>query len=108
MVGTSVTYEWNATLAERTGNATLLQRVTKAAKAVAPGAGAVYPNESDPWVEEWEDEYWGDEYPKLVEIKKKYDKDGLLNCWKCVGFEEKGKGSGGSAFECWEAFEGLV
>ena len=110
MVGTSVQYAWNASEPERRGNATLLQQVTKDAAAAAPD-GAVYPNESDPWVDDWQSAYWGDGYARLLSVKHKYDPSGLANCWKCVGFQEGGKGTGtgdGGKFGRWEAYAGLV
>ena len=108
MVGSSLQYAWNATLSDRRGNATLLQRVSRDAKAAAP-EGAVYPNESDPWVEDWQDAYWGDGYARLLRVKIRYDPDGLASCWKCVGFRGGGKGTGDEGeFGCWEAFAGLV
>ena len=101
MVGPSLQYAWNASEVERKGNATLLQQVSKE----APG-GAVYPNESSPWVEDWESAYWGNGYARLLEVKKKYDPSGLINCWKCVGFQEGIRTD--EEFGCWEAYAGLV
>ena len=104
LVGTSLSFAWNATSSDRRANATLLQRVSAEAANAAPG-GAVYPNESDPWVEGWESAYWGDDgYARLLGVKKRYDPDGLANCWKCVGFREGRRGE----FGCWEAYAGLV
>ena len=106
MVGTSVQYAWNASEAERKGNVTLLQQVSEDAATAAPD-GAVYPNESDPWVEDWQSAYWGDGYARLLDVKKKYDPSGLVNCWKCVGFQE-GEKATDEEFACWEAYAGLA
>ncbi|KAF6750770.1 hypothetical protein DFP72DRAFT_817165 [Ephemerocybe angulata] len=48
--------------------------------------GAAYVNEADVYEDDFEDTFWGDNYPRLLEIKRKYDPDHLLDCWQCVGF----------------------
>lgn len=104
MVGTSLQYAWNASDAERKANATLLQQVSKDALAAAPD-GANYPNEADPWLPEWQTAFWGANYPRLLQIKKRYDPSGLIGCWKCVGFEDVEQKND---FGCWQAFDGLA
>ncbi|KAI4158640.1 MAG: hypothetical protein L6R39_000495 [Caloplaca ligustica] len=106
MVGTSLQYAWNASEAESQGNATLLQQVSKEMVAAAPD-GAHYPNEADPWLDEWQKEFWGENYARLMQVKKEYDPQGLIGCWKCVGYEAQSK-RGGEDFSCWQAFEGLA
>jgi FAD/FMN-containing dehydrogenase len=44
---------------------------------LAPGAGA-YSIESSFHQKEWQKAYWGDNYPRLLSVKKKYDPDGLF------------------------------
>ncbi|KAI4207810.1 MAG: hypothetical protein LQ348_000447 [Seirophora lacunosa] len=112
MVGTSLQYTWNATDAERQGNATLLQTVSRQLVAAAPD-GAHYPNEADPWLKAWREEFWGQEtYKRLLEVKRKYDPEGLMGCWKCVGFEEeegrRSKGGEKDQFGCWDRYRGLA
>lgn len=47
---------------------------------------ASYLNEAD-WEEsDWQQVYFGQNYNRLAEIKKKYDPDSILNCWKCVNW----------------------
>ncbi|KAF2733568.1 hypothetical protein EJ04DRAFT_553251 [Polyplosphaeria fusca] len=54
-------------------------------KAITPGGGC-YLNEGD-WTEEnWQQTFFGSNYNRLLEVKKKYDPTGLFNCWKCVGW----------------------
>lgn len=52
-----------------------------------PGS-ASYVNEASPFTDDWKEAWWGPNYARLVEIKKKYDPDMLLQCWKCIGFED--------------------
>lgn len=33
----------------------------------------------------WQDAFWGENYPRLLAIKMKYDPTGVLTCRKCVG-----------------------
>jgi len=33
----------------------------------------------------WQQRYWGDNYPRLLEIKRKYDPEGIFWCHNCVG-----------------------
>ena len=51
-----------------------------------PGAGA-YINEADYFEENWQDAFWGINYPRLLEIKQKYDPENVFTCHHCVGSE---------------------
>ena len=53
---------------------------------LSPDTGA-YLNECDSLEPDWQTSFWGPNYPRLSEIKQKYDPDGLLWCDKCVGSE---------------------
>ncbi|CAE7121974.1 unnamed protein product [Rhizoctonia solani] len=57
-------------------------------RAITPGSGA-YQNEADVYEPGAEASFWGFNYPKLYAIKQKYDPDGLLDCWHCVGWKGK-------------------
>ncbi|KAI9666386.1 MAG: hypothetical protein M1821_004322 [Bathelium mastoideum] len=99
-MGANVEMAWNATRAERRAAAARLNGWTARLEAMTPGSGA-YVNEANPWTEDWREAWWGAEnYGRLLKIKQKYDPDGLLMCWRCVGFEE-----GTEGFECWEGVE---
>jgi hypothetical protein len=41
----------------------------------ADGSGGVYPNFSDPQLDDWAAEYHGGNYPRLAAVKKAYDPD---------------------------------
>ncbi|CAE6439638.1 unnamed protein product [Rhizoctonia solani] len=55
---------------------------------LTPGGGA-YQNEADVYEPDVTQSFWGSNYGKLLTIKNKYDPDGLLDCWHCVGWKGK-------------------
>ena len=55
--------------------------------AATPGAGS-YVNESDFHDQDWAHEYWGAHYPRLLDIKNKYDPDCLFWGHHLVGSEQ--------------------
>ncbi|ELU44430.1 FAD binding domain-containing protein [Rhizoctonia solani AG-1 IA] len=52
---------------------------------LTPGGGA-YQNEADVYEPDFAQSFWGSNYAKLLDIKHKYDPDGLLDCWHCGRF----------------------
>ncbi|KAF9136547.1 hypothetical protein BG015_003095 [Linnemannia schmuckeri] len=54
---------------------------------LTPGSGA-YSNEADPNEPDWQQNFWGDNYQRLYDIKKRIDPEGLFVCRRCVGSEE--------------------
>ncbi|KAH7313982.1 hypothetical protein B0I35DRAFT_410905 [Stachybotrys elegans] len=81
----------NAGYQERLDNLTTLSRVTKMQQELIGGEEPLaYYNEANPFTSNWRESWWGMEnYQFLLQVKKKYDPYGLLNCWKCVGFDEE-------------------
>lgn len=57
-----------------------------ALKSLAPESGA-YMNEADPTNPEWQNDYFGTNYEKLLELKLKWDPSGVFWCKPCVGHE---------------------
>ncbi|QIW09853.1 FAD-binding protein [Francisella sp. LA112445] len=53
---------------------------------LAPDAGT-YANEADYFQKNWQKIFWGNNYPRLLDIKNKYDPHGLFYCHHCVGSE---------------------
>ena len=53
---------------------------------IAPGAGS-YVAESDYCESNWQQSYWGPNYPRLFAIKQKYDPQGLFFVRHGVGTE---------------------
>jgi FAD/FMN-containing dehydrogenase len=56
-------------------------------RAVAGQSGA-YVSESNYFEKGWQQSYWGSNYPRLAEIKRKYDPDGLFFVHNGVGSEQ--------------------
>ncbi|MCE0721946.1 FAD-dependent oxidoreductase [Legionella resiliens] len=54
--------------------------------ALSPDSGA-YPNEADYFIKHWQSALWGSNYPKLLQIKHKYDPQNIFTCHHCVGSE---------------------
>ncbi|KAE8440852.1 hypothetical protein EG329_006369 [Mollisiaceae sp. DMI_Dod_QoI] len=59
----------------------------EALRKLAPDMGA-YANEAYPDEPNWQHAFWGDNYERLLEIKKKYDPRDVLWCHPCVGNED--------------------
>ncbi|KDQ14470.1 hypothetical protein BOTBODRAFT_342903 [Botryobasidium botryosum FD-172 SS1] len=83
-----VTDAWrsNTSIADRNA---IRRRITQGAQGLgnfAPGMGT-YVNEADYNEPEWQKVFWGSNYPRLLEVKRKYDPTGILTCKKCVGDE---------------------
>jgi FAD/FMN-containing dehydrogenase len=53
-------------------------------RSVSPRSGS-YVNESDFFEDDWQHSYWGDHYPRLVEIKRRYDPDNVFTVHHGVG-----------------------
>ena len=63
---------------------------------VAPGAGS-YVSESDYFLKDWQTAFWGANYPRLAQVKRKFDPEGLFfvrhgvgsEAWSEDGFTQK-------------------
>jgi FAD/FMN-containing dehydrogenase len=56
-------------------------------RAATPDSGS-YVNETDYFERDWQRSVWGTNYPRLLEIKRRYDPNGLFRCHHCVGSED--------------------
>jgi FAD/FMN-containing dehydrogenase len=74
-------------LREARENADKVRRAMAELKKAAPGTGA-YVAESGFFQEDWQHAYWGDNYPRLLAIKKQVDPDGLFFVHHGVGSED--------------------
>jgi FAD/FMN-containing dehydrogenase len=58
-------------------------------RALTPGAGS-YVNETDYFEPGWQDSFWGPNYPRLLEIKHRYDPANMFRVHHGVGSEAPG------------------
>jgi FAD/FMN-containing dehydrogenase len=56
---------------------------------LTPGAGS-YVNETDYFEPDWQDSFWGSNYPRLLEIKRRYDPQNVFQVHHGVGSEAPG------------------
>ncbi|GMG05996.1 unnamed protein product [Aspergillus oryzae] len=99
-VGADGFWAWNSTLQTREQKVAEMQDMTALLEEITPGSGAYSP-EANPFTKDWQEAWWGSEnYGKLLKIKEKYDPNGLLSCWKCVGWKETDAQS-----SCFSAFD---
>ncbi|KAJ7089173.1 FAD-binding domain-containing protein [Mycena belliarum] len=56
-------------------------------RAITPDGA--YQNEADVNEPNHEVSFWGSNYPRLLQIKKKYDPENVLSCWHCVGYNPR-------------------
>lgn len=54
----------------------------------ATRGGGSYSNEGSYFEENWQHEFWGDNYARLLRIKKKYDPTNIFSVHKGVGWGE--------------------
>jgi len=54
--------------------------------AITPGAGS-YLNETDYFEPDWQDSFWGPNYRRLLEIKRRYDPRNMFRVHHGVGSE---------------------
>jgi len=76
---------YNTTL--KTYFTTKLREEVAILKDLAPTSGA-YINEADPSNPDWKNDYFGEHYPRLLEIKNRYDPQGVFWCKPCVGYDQ--------------------
>lgn len=67
--------------------AAAVRKATDCIRDVVPGVGS-YVSESDFFEENWQQAFWGRNYGRLLEVKKKYDPEGLFFVHHGVGSED--------------------
>ncbi|KAI0824884.1 FAD-binding domain-containing protein [Trametes gibbosa] len=84
-VSTKAQFQYNNTVAERKALYKDLTARVQKYRDLSPGSGAYF-NEGDVYEPDHETAYWGNNYAELLRVKRKYDPEGLLHCWQCVGW----------------------
>ncbi|KAG8783725.1 hypothetical protein FRC12_019421 [Ceratobasidium sp. 428] len=82
----SVKWAWDASSDVAAAKYAAVHNAIEPLRALTPGGGA-YQNEADVYEPDASTSFWGSNYAGLVEVKKKYDPKGLLDCWNCVGWK---------------------
>lgn len=79
--------EWIEPLAadEQANVAEAFLQILEPLKKLSPGGGAYF-NEAHYLEPDWEQTYFGSNYPRLLEAKNQYDPTHMFDCWKCVGW----------------------
>lgn len=77
----------NPELADAKDEAEKISRAMAELQRVAPDGGS-YLSESDFFEANWQNSFWGANYPRLLRVKKKYDPDGLFFVRHGVGSED--------------------
>ncbi|EIW53385.1 FAD-binding domain-containing protein [Trametes versicolor FP-101664 SS1] len=88
-------WAYNTTVSERTQIYQGLEDSMGVLRQIAPNSG-VYRNEASVFEPDYAEAFWGPNYERLLAIKRKYDPDHLLDCWKCVGW----KGASDARYKC--------
>ena len=73
----------NATVTDIQGTFSAVSYLTSLLRAALPNSGA-YWNEADYLEPEWQQAFWGPNYPRLQSVKAAYDPLGRFSCWHCV------------------------
>ncbi|RMY94202.1 hypothetical protein D0861_01490, partial [Hortaea werneckii] len=84
----SVSWDWtvsNSDAENLTWDVT--NRKGAALRSLAPDSGAYF-NEHDPNEPDWRYTLFGDNYPRLQGLKRRFDPDGMQYCHHCVGSDE--------------------
>ncbi|KAF9033033.1 FAD-binding domain-containing protein [Hymenopellis radicata] len=95
----AITMPWNATAEQKQDWFNVVQNASQPLRDLTPDSGA-YLNEAFIYEPDFETAFWGENYPRLLSIKEKYDPDGLLDCWHCVGW----KGAEDERYGCYPEF----
>ena len=73
----------NASVPEVQSTFSAVSYLTGLLRAALPDSGA-YWNEADYLEPQWQQTFWGDNYPRLQSVKAAYDPLGRFSCWHCV------------------------
>ncbi|KAJ7488991.1 hypothetical protein FB451DRAFT_1349558 [Mycena latifolia] len=84
-VTVKVPWNWNATTAEKLRSYDLVNTSIDHLRKITPTAS--YSNEGAVHEPDHEVAFWGSNHARLLELKRKYDPEHILDCWQCVGWE---------------------
>lgn len=96
--GGALNMAWNSSYDDRLQASVNVTEASDLAKQIIGADSGSYVHEANFFAQDWKTSFWGPNYQRLLEIKNKYDPDMLLQCWKCVGFDNSEFNN--SSFEC--------
>ncbi|KAJ7679147.1 hypothetical protein DFH06DRAFT_1278863 [Mycena polygramma] len=85
-VTVKVPWNWNATTDEKIQGYDLVNTSINHLRAITPVAS--YSNEGAVHEPEHELAFWGGNYKRLLQLKRQYDPEQILDCWQCVGWDD--------------------
>ncbi|KAF9161135.1 hypothetical protein DFQ26_004821 [Actinomortierella ambigua] len=91
MVTTIVEWPETAKYAVQQNAMQTLSKAMDRLRHLTPGSGAYF-NEADLLEPDWQTSFFGNNYPRLRQVKNKYDPKGFFVCRKCVGSEDWDEG----------------
>ena len=74
-----------ASVAEKTRLRKQLVQASLDLEEIVGSDGGTYINEANPYEPDWKNAFWGSNYDKLLQIKKRVDPANLMVCNRCVG-----------------------
>ncbi|THH00708.1 hypothetical protein EW026_g1844 [Hermanssonia centrifuga] len=81
-------FHFNSTLEERKSVYEEVSQHIQVFRDLTPGSGAYF-NEGDVYEPDHEQSYWGNNYERLLAIKRKYDPSHLMDCWQCDRYSQE-------------------
>ncbi|KAK0727702.1 hypothetical protein B0T26DRAFT_847456 [Lasiosphaeria miniovina] len=85
---TVIPVDGNAPLADKAAAQYKLTYVVDNALKQAAPSGAAYVNEADPFIPNWQEAFWGTNYPALLKLRKKWDPAGVFYAVSTPGTED--------------------
>ncbi|KXH31307.1 isoamyl alcohol oxidase [Colletotrichum salicis] len=79
---------YGASLEEKADLQNVLTNIQDGALRQAGPDGCTYVNEADPFQPNWQDAFWGPVYPTLLELRKKWDPNGIFYAVATPGTED--------------------
>jgi hypothetical protein len=85
-IATGVAWNYSDPIEKATQENLLTNTYVEALRVLAPDSGA-YVNEADANEPNFQQAFWGSNYPRLLDIKRRFDPDDVFWCMPCVGNE---------------------
>ncbi|SPQ27115.1 b080c8bd-97fb-40e4-98c9-4cd3d3d8c9e4 [Thermothielavioides terrestris] len=84
----SISVPTNATRAQKADLQSVMTNTMESALRKASTSGCTYVNEADPYQRDWQSHFWGEQYPALRALRRKWDPLGVFYATSTPGTEE--------------------